>query len=279
MISVSDMINGMNAVAEVRQDEYLDGATGLIFCRVCGTPRQKRLTLDGKVHMPRTQCRCQQEKREAEESARLQREQEETIRRLRRTGLPDPMLWNCTFENDRGINPEMDKIKRYVDHWEEMYSRSIGLLLTGGVGTGKTFLAACAANALIDREVPVLMTNLTRVMNTLTALYSGDRNQYIDSLNKYPLLILDDLGMERSNSEFSLEQIYSVVDSRYRSCQPLIVTTNLSLEEMHKPADIAHGRIYSRVLERCVPILVNREDIRKQNAAQNLAEAKKLLGA
>lgn len=168
--------------------------------------------------------------------------------------------------------------KRYVDHWEEMYSRAIGLLLTGGVGTGKTFLAACAANTLIDQGVPVMMTNLARVLNTLTGLYSGDRNAYIDSLNRYPLLILGDLGMERS-SEFAMEQVYSVIDSRYRSRQPLIVTTNLSLEEMHNPSDLAHGRIYSRVLERCVPLRINRENIRRQNAAENLEEARRLLGA
>lgn len=278
MISVSDMIYGMHAAAEVRQDEYLDGATGLICCRACGTPRQKRLTLEGKVYQPRTLCRCQQDRQEAETAARRLQEQEETVRRLRHTGLPDAMLWNCTFENDRGINPEMEKIRRYTDQWEQMYSRSIGLLLTGGVGTGKTYMAACAANALIDRGIPVLMTNLARVLNTLTALYSGDRNRYIDDLNRYPLLILDDLGMERS-SEFAMEQVYSVIDSRYRSGQPLIVTTNLTLEEMHNPVDMARGRIYSRVLERCVPIRINRENIRKRNAIENLAEARKLLGA
>ena len=278
MISVMDMITGMSAVGEVREDEYLDGATGLICCRKCGTPRQKRLTLDGKVYLPRTLCQCQQAQREAKEEARRQREQAERILRLRRTGLPEPMLWNCTFDNDKGINPEIQKIKRYVDHWEEMYSRAIGLLLTGGVGTGKTYLAACAANALIDRGVPVMMTNLARVLNTLTGLYSGDRNQYIDSLNRYPLLILDDLGMERS-SEFALEQVYNVIDSRYRSQRPMIVTTNLSLEEMHNPSDLAHGRIYSRVLERCVPLRINRENIRRQNAAENLEEARRLLGA
>ena len=277
MILINDVIRDMGSVAELRQDEYLDGASGLIYCRVCGTPRQKRLSVEGKIYMPRVLCRCQLDQREAEEEARRQREQRETIRRLRRTGLQDPMLWNCTFENDRGINPEMEKIRRYVDHWEEMYSRSMGLLLTGGVGTGKTYMAACAANALIDRGIPVLMTNLARVLNTLTALYSGDRNQYIDSLNRYPLLILDDLGMERG-SEFSMEQVYSIVDSRYRSRQPLIVTTNLSLEGMHNPVDVAHGRIYSRVLERCVPLRINRENIRRQNAAENLAEARKLLG-
>lgn len=278
MISVMDMLTEMGAVGDIRQDEYLDGATGLICCRLCGTPRQKRLNLDGKVYQPRMLCRCQLDKRDAEKAARQKQEQQEQIRRLRRTGLPEPMLWNCTFEKDRGINPEMEKIKRYVAHWEEMYDRSIGLLLSGGVGTGKTYMAACAANALIDRGIPVLMTNLARTLNTLTGLYPGDRNQYIDSLNRYPLLIMDDLGMERS-SEFALEQVYNILDSRYRNRQPMIITTNLSLQELHNPVDMAHGRIYSRVLERCVPILVNREDIRKQNAANNLAEARRVLGA
>lgn len=261
---------------QLRQDEYLDLQTELIFCRSCGTPRQRRLVFDGQVYLPRTLCRCRQEQQEAREAARQQQEREWKISRLRSTGLPDPQLQQCTFENDRGFNPEMEKIKRYVNHWEQMQSRAMGLLLTGGVGTGKTYMAACAANALIDREVPVLMTNLARVLNTLTGLYSGDRNQYIDSLNQYPLLILDDLGMERS-SEFALEQIYNVIDSRYRSRRSLIVTTNLTLEQMHNPQDIAHSRIYSRVLERCIPILVNRENIRTRNAARNLAEARKLL--
>ena len=47
----------------------------------------------------------------------------------------------------------------------------------------------------------------------------------------YPLLILDDFGMERG-TEYGLEQVYSVIDSRYQSGKPLIATTNLTLEEL-----------------------------------------------
>ena len=59
--------------------------------------------------------------------------------------------------------------------------------------------------------------------------------------------------MERG-TEYALEQIYNIVDSRYRSRKPLIVTTNLTLDEIRHPQDTAHARIYDRLLEMCIPI-------------------------
>ena len=100
---------------------------------------------------------------------------------------------------------------------------------------------------------------------------------YIDSFNSFPLLIIDDLGVER-NSEFAREQVFSVIDSRYRSQLPMIVTTNLTPKEMKTPADLSRARIYDRVLERCVPIRVNDQNVRKLIAAENLATAQRLLG-
>ena len=97
-------------------------------------------------------------------------------------------------------------------------------------------------------------------------------------MNIYPLLILDDLGIER-NSEFALEQVFNVIDSRYRSCKPLIVTTNLTLNELKNPSDLAHARIYDRVLERCVPLRINNRNIRKDNAKVQMERAKALFGA
>ena len=75
-------------------------------------------------------------------------------------------------------------------------------LLWGDVGTGKSFIAGCIANALLDKGVPVIMTNFARLLNKLTDMYAGDRNAYIDSFNRYQLMIIDDLGIER-NSEFA----------------------------------------------------------------------------
>ena len=55
------------------------------------------------------------------------------------------------------------------------------------------------------------------------------------------MLILDDFGMERG-TEYGLEQVFHVIDSRYRSGKPLIVTTNLTLDDLHNPEDTAHSR-------------------------------------
>ena len=90
------------------------------------------------------------------------------------------------------------------------------------------------------------------------------------------LLIIDDLGVER-NSEFALEQVFHVIDSRYRSMKPMIITTNLTLVELKHPTDLAHSRIYDRILERCVPLKINNQNIRELNAAANMSEARKLL--
>jgi DNA replication protein DnaC len=122
------------------------------------------------------------------------------------------------------------------------------------------------------------MTNFPRILNTLTGMYSQDKNDFIDSLNKYNLLILDDFGVER-NTEFALEQVFSVIDTRYRSKKPMIVTTNLTLDELNDPADQAHARIYDRVLERCVPVQINKENIRVRNATANLIQTEELLSA
>ena len=50
--------------------------------------------------------------------------------------------------------------------------------LWGGVGTGKSYLAACIANALMEKEVAVCMTNFATILNDLAASFEG-RNEYI----------------------------------------------------------------------------------------------------
>ena len=73
------------------------------------------------------------------------------------------------------------------------------------------------------------MINLAAVINHG---FEG-REEYIRRLCSCPLLILDDLGMER-DTKFGLETVYDVIDGRYLSGKPLIVTTNLTLRELQK---------------------------------------------
>lgn len=258
-----------------REDEYVNETDGFIYCSKCRTPRQAKAELSGRLLTVPVMCKCMSEARAKEDAERKERERLEHVARLRSAGLRDTALREYTFENDNGYNPELKKAREYVAQWDKMKSMSMGLLIWGNVGTGKTFAAGCIANALIDKCVPVLMTNFSRILNSLTGMFSEDRNEFIDGFNKYELLIIDDLGIER-NSEFALEQVYNIVDSRYRSKKPLIVTTNLTLDELKHPPELARRRIYNRILERCIPLRINNGNIREMNAALNMSKARKI---
>ena len=276
MIPICTEIEDIIHPGQLREDEYLD-ESGLIYCSRCRTPRQKRIEAAGKRMEPRCMCACQTADYEQRDRERKHQEFLDMVARNRSVGLPDPELRKHTFENDLGYNPkQMDMAKKYVQHWEEFRKHSTGLILWGNVGTGKSFIAGCIANALLDKGVPVIMTNFARLLNKLTDMYAGDRNAYIDSFKRYPLMIIDDLGIER-NSEFAREQVFSIIDSRYRSQLPMIVTTNLSLKKLKNPEDMVRARIYDRILERCMPVRVNEQNIRELNKEANLERMKRLL--
>ena len=93
---------------------------------------------------------------------------------------------------------------------------------------------------------------------------------------RYPLLILDDFGMERG-TEYGLEQVYSVIDSRYRSRRPQIVTTNLALQQIQNPPDTAHARICDRLLEMCAPVRFAGGYFRRETAQAKLERLKILI--
>ena len=220
-------------------------------------------------------CQCEKERLEKEKKRQEAEELQRRIQRLKAKGIQEKHLLDWRFdvaENTRDIQ----RARKYVENWQKVKAENLGLLLWGSVGTGKSFIAACIANALLEQSVPVLMTNFSRILNALSGLYSEEKNQYIDSLNQYSLLIIDDLGIERS-TEFALEQVFNVIDSRYRSKLPLIVTTNMTLEELKNPQDLTRSRIYDRVLERCVPLRINNQSIRQRNAAESMKEARRIL--
>ena len=267
----------VSSIPENAEDYY--GMDGLLYCGKCHTPREaffaKGVALMGKNKHP-IECSCQRIERAKQEALISQQKHSDLVRRLKAEGFSDPAMLDWKFENDNGRSPQMHHAHRYVEQWQTMRSENIGLLLWGGVGTGKSFLAGCIANALMAQEVPVRMTNFAHILNELNSSFSS-RNEVIDKLCRYPLLIIDDFGMERG-TEYALEQIYNIVDSRYRSRKPLIVTTNLTLDEIRYPQDTAHARIYDRLLEMCIPISCIGVSLRKENAQEKLERLKLLIG-
>ena len=252
------------------------GEDGLLYCGKCRTPKQFRMEappLEGRL-LPHP-CRCEQERLDREAAEQEARRHHQAVADLKRRGFTDPAMRGWTFANDNGKCPQMKHAHFYVENWTAMQEENIGYLLWGGVGTGKSYFAGCIANALMEQEVAVRMTNFALILNDLTASFEG-RNEYIARLCRAPLLILDDFGMERG-TEYGLEQVYNVVDSRYRSRRPLIVTTNLSLQDLQHPQDTAHARIYDRLLEMCAPIRFSGENFRRATAQDKLARLKNLM--
>lgn len=140
--------------------------------------------------------------------------------------------------------------------------------------THNTYAACEVANALIDKGYPVLVTNFARIINALQATF--EKQEYIDSFNRFSLLVIDDLGIER-NTEFAKEQVFNIIDSRYRAGLPMIITTNLSIDKIKKPDDIENGRIYDRILERCFPIEVSGQSRRRKAIKESYDDMKNLL--
>ena len=182
----------------------------------------------------------------------------------------------ATFENfERQRMPKAyDIALGFAEKFDE--NNGEGLLFTGDVGTGKTHLAACIANALIDEGYKVLMTNFASLTNKIQGMFEG-KQEFINDLNRYSLLILDDLGAERK-SEFMQEMVFNIIDSRYRSGLPFIITTNLTMDEIKKPQEIGYSRIYDRILERCFPVEVAGGSRRRQNVRDTYFDMKEKLG-
>ncbi len=273
MNSIINVLNSYNPGQTLREDEYFDPQDGLVHCKRCHGPRQKKYPfMDTTITLP-FPCSCIEERWDQEDTLHEHRELLAQISHLRSNGLQDKTLYHFTFDNDSGYNPEISRAQAYVENWERMKTECIGLLFWGATGTGKTFMAGCIANALIEQCVPVLMTDTETVMDKLKDLYSGDYSAFFKNLRKYELLIWDDFGADRG-SLFSLEQIYRVIDAWYRTQKPLIITTNLTLNELKKPPNVNYARIYSRILERCVPVKINNLDIRAQIAKSHLSDMK-----
>lgn len=191
-------------------------------------------------------------------------------------------LASYRFEADNGTVPQLEQAKRYVAHWEEMREQDLGLLFWGRPGNGKTFAAGCIANALLESEdlhaPSVRMTTFGTILNQLPGMTAQDKEWYLDGFRTCDLLILDDFGMER-RTEYAQEQVFNIIDGRYVSRKPLIVTTNLSLNELKHPEGLVQQRIFDRVLEMCMPVCFDGESLRRDKARAKMQLYKQLTGA
>lgn len=262
---------------QAEPEDYRD-EEGFLCCGKCHTRRESSYDFGDEKRILPHLCKCRAEERDRKEAEEKARKFRQECERLRKDGITDPSYLNQNFAQDDNRNAKIsDVCRRYVDHWPEMRDDNIGILFYGGVGTGKSFLACCIANALIDKQVRASVTNFPRILNKLQG-FGEDKQEFLDKLSRYDLLVIDDLGVERDTS-YSVEQVFNVIDARSRTGKPLIVTTNLSLADLQNPSSLGYARIYDRILEMCpIRLKLAGDSRRTQNAQERRDKAKKLLG-
>ena len=253
---------------------------GLLYCGKCRKAKQKVIMipgLDAQKRIVAIMCDCEIRKMEEEEKREKYEEQLFRIERLRTASMMPGKYREATFSNYE-VRPENEKAykyaRRYVAMFREMEEKNQGLLLYGPVGTGKSYTAACIANALMEKEIPVVMTSFVKILQDIQMMNKGESG-YLDTLNAARLLIIDDLGAER-DTVYALEKVYNVIDSRIRKNRPLILTTNLKVVDMMHVADIRYKRIYDRILEVCFPVEVNGSSFRMRQAAERQEAMRRL---
>ncbi|MBE6608146.1 MAG: hypothetical protein E7633_06305 [Ruminococcaceae bacterium] len=283
---------------------------GLWYCGRCNTPKQGRYDVPWGQITPFLMCECRR-KAYADERARDEvRKIEQDYVEFRSThkDLYDLKRWldlhnfeisdklvserkkvlrslcfaehemlDWTFANEQIYNPKISKaVHKYLDHFENFYSNGKGLCLYGLTGRGKSYYAACIANALIDSGKSAYMTTLGAARNKIQASFDA-REAFLKSLNTYDLLIIDDYGSQ-AGTEYMNEIAFEIIDGRIRSGLPLIITTNLTDAELKHPEGMTQQRIISRILGACVPVHVDGEDIRRLQLASTGKDFKNLLG-
>lgn len=263
--------------------DYYDQKTGLLHCGKCGEAKEMQIDIPvfGGLKTVKTMCRCMQAQQEQKKRDIELQEEQNRIDMLMRFSIIDKRFKNSTFDRfvKTSDNEKVYRIARnYVEHFDDMYAMAKGLMFFGRSSRGKTFVASCIANALISRAVPVVVTSTVKLASP-SGLYSreGDEQRtIIANMNSARLLVLDDLGAERDRS-FKAEQVFDLIDSRYNSNRPLIVTTNLSLRQMQDETDIRRQRVYERLFEMCYPVECTGPSWRQETAANDYDEISKIL--
>lgn len=244
------------------------------YCKRCGEPTLQEMEVLGLKSQIETPCKCKLAEIEKTEQTRRDREKEELkAERIKRWEERSGQGKEYSFHCDKYPQSNLSQLAHnFIDTVEDSRPKGYGLLLSGVKGCGKTFITACMGRVLSIKGYTVEMISAPRLVQMVQTNKFNN-----DCLWKYQVcdyLILDDLAAERS-TEFGQEIIFQVVDGRYIKRKPIIASTNLSLNELKNTDNLLQGRVFDRLLERCMPYECEKRNHRAELSCYN--EMKELL--
>lgn len=147
--------------------------------------------------------------------------------------------------------------KKYCENFN--FTKTRNFLLSGGTGTGKTFIASAIANDLCEKGYTVLFKSAYEMLSDMKINYLSssqtfnDEHSIFDDYLTADLLVIDDLGTEQILRNITLEYLLMILSSREMNGKSTVVTTNLSTGLMDRYGD----RIASRLTNKWNTIIRN----------------------
>ncbi len=247
-------------------------------CAVCGKPRRVIANFLGNEREFKVLCDCEEKEKAEQERTEELIQRRHQAQYNRSVAFSDSRFKDYTFLHDDGLQPRLSQaLRRFCDNFERYKNRGKGLFLWGSPASGKTFLAGCVLNELIDRGYKCLATSLPTIL--AQSFDTKEKENFLRRFVDYDLILIDDFGTERT-TESALETIFAFFDMLNMHKKTLIVTSNLSVStvftEQYK--DVRLGRIYSRLSECLFPIEVNGVSHRYKEAKDTYLSMKEELG-
>lgn len=169
---------------------------------------------------------------------------------LRLLIIAESNVTNAQFTFDNSTEKNKQNLAVYKKAKELCLAGKGNILLTGNVGTGKTYLLTACANLCADLGKSVLfVTAFSLNRSFLEAHLSdlADRDAILDTVVDVDLLLIDDLGTENIYRNVTAEYLFAVLNERIARQKQTFITTNLKLDDFRERYD---ERIFSRLVDR-----------------------------
>ena len=225
----------------------------IMICGLCGKPKEVAYHTDeGMVKFPVIHSHQLEDLGRKEETVFDMMQRKQRWRNACFAGEFRELGNECKIENrDEDTQPEaIDALDRFCKTMFENRKNRMGrgLIIYGMNGRGKTFLAGCLCNMLLDKDYKVVMTSTRRLRSQVDEKF-GSLNSTLDWLTRHDAVCLDDMFADRQ-TDTQREFTFSVVDALYKMRVPMIVTTNVTKAYLVNPSDSDKPTI-DRIKERC----------------------------
>ncbi len=178
---------------------------------------------------------------------------------------------NCTLDSFTAKTKEQKEVKKKIVNYLSRWPDVGGVVMIGGVGTGKTHLSSALCSALCDKEVPAITTTVNRIIREVRSCWGNRKptDNYNNELSESDIilkhtevsfLVIDEIGSQYgSDSEKII--INEIINDRYEQEKPTVVIGNLTRSEIN---DILGERVYDRLMHNGIELIFGWDSQRKK---------------